>query len=158
MKLAGRIHENKVLVMVDSRASHCFISRLAAANMGLYINHSGHRAVRLGDEQRAAIEGICPKLPLCVGGSEFTVDFFVFELGGVELILGVSWLASLGEVRANRKNMSMKFRHHDKEVILNGDSGLVRREMTLDKLSRLEGVEGGWLIWVSLDNGDVDLR
>lgn len=37
------------------------------------------------------------------------IDALVFELGGVDLVLGVSWLATLGEVQVNWKTLTMQF-------------------------------------------------
>lgn len=101
LKLTGIIRERPMLVMVDSGATHCFISRTVATALGVEVDTSLTSAVRLGDGRTSAITGLCRRLPLQLGGVEFHIDCYVFELGSVDLILGVSWLATLGEVRAN---------------------------------------------------------
>lgn len=40
-------------------------------------------------------------IPLLLEGLEVKERFYLFELGGVDLILGVTWLVSLGEVKIN---------------------------------------------------------
>lgn len=41
---------------------------------------------------------------LQIGETEIEEHFYFFELGGVDLILGVDWLAKLGEVTINWGN------------------------------------------------------
>jgi len=35
-----------------------------------------------------------------IQGLKFKQGFFVFDLGGVDMVLGMTWLASLGVIRA----------------------------------------------------------
>ena len=48
--------------------------------------------IRLGDGYRAAISLVCPKVKLVIQGANFEVSLFPFDLPGVEIDLGVSWL------------------------------------------------------------------
>lgn len=48
-------------------------------------------------------------------------NFYLFELGGVDLILAVSWLATLGEVKSNWKNLTMRFNQDERQVRIQGD-------------------------------------
>ncbi|KAF2285211.1 hypothetical protein GH714_039024 [Hevea brasiliensis] len=41
--------------------------------------------------------GVCHDVKINLGNLEISVDCYVFPLGGVDLILGVAWLATLGE-------------------------------------------------------------
>lgn len=52
----------------------------------------------MGDGHRKGSEGVCKKLPIAFPGCETVADCFVFPLGGVNIILGIMWLAMLGEV------------------------------------------------------------
>lgn len=54
--------------------------------------------VSMGDGQRKRTQGYCTKVVLQLGGAEITEYFYVLELGGVDVILRVDWLAKLGEV------------------------------------------------------------
>ncbi|KAH6810002.1 kinesin 3 [Perilla frutescens var. frutescens] len=67
MKLKGKVLSSEVLVMVDSGASHCFISGPVAAHLGLEIDTSTRSAVRLGDGRRLDVSGVCRDLPLQLG-------------------------------------------------------------------------------------------
>lgn len=52
--------------------------------------------VRLGDGHRKPTQGCCKDLVVQMGEYELSGDFFLFDLGGVDVILRVAWLATLG--------------------------------------------------------------
>lgn len=41
-------------------------------------------------------------------------DFYLFDLGGVDIILGIAWLAKLGEVVINWRDMTTSYNLADK--------------------------------------------
>lgn len=51
----------------------------------------------------------------------------MFELGGVDIILGVEWLAKLGKVMLNWGEMTMVYSQEGKKVKIRGDPTLARR-------------------------------
>lgn len=55
-----------------------------------------------------------------LGEIEIVVDALVFELGGLDMVLGVSWLSTLGEVLTDWKALTMQFEHENKLVKLQG--------------------------------------
>lgn len=77
-------------------------------------------------------------------------DFYLFELGGVGLILGVAWLATLGEVKVNWSTLTMTFLDHGKAVEVRGDPSLVKTLILLMKISRIEAVS---MLWVMESSG-----
>lgn len=100
-ELQGRIGERKVLVLVDSGASHYFISQGLAEELDLFIEDTPTYQVSLGDGQRKYTRGCCEKVVITLGEAEVEERFHLFELGGVDIILGVEGLAELGEVILN---------------------------------------------------------
>lgn len=51
--------------------------------------HRSHK-VRLGDGNHKSTQGCCKNLKIQLGAYTMVGDFFLFELGGVDLILGVA--------------------------------------------------------------------
>lgn len=64
MKLQGKIGERKVLVLIDSGASHNFIEKGLAAKLGLGIIATNPYQVSLGDGQQNRTNGCCEKVLL----------------------------------------------------------------------------------------------
>lgn len=50
-------------------------------------------------------KGMCKQLELVVQGILIMQQFYIMELGGIDLVLGMEWLASLGNVKANFWNL-----------------------------------------------------
>jgi hypothetical protein len=45
-----------------------------------------------------ACTGLCPDVPVQIGGEHFRIDFYVISLGGYEVVLGCQWLRTLGPI------------------------------------------------------------
>ncbi|PNY13662.1 retrotransposon-related protein [Trifolium pratense] len=120
MKVEGRIQNVDLLVLIDSGASHNFISPKVTTALGLAITPTPARNIKLGDGHKVSTKGICEGVMMKMGESEVVVDAYVLELGGMDMVLGVSWLSTLGKVVMDWKAMTMQFTSNDKEVQLQG--------------------------------------
>ncbi|WVY94796.1 hypothetical protein V8G54_033884 [Vigna mungo] len=122
MKLTGLIREKRVVVLIDSGASHNFISRSVVEELELRVADTPTYAVSLADV--AVVE-----------------DMYVFELGGFDIILGISWLAKLGEIVINWREMSMQYGVKGKKVTIKVDPALFRQLEEPKTLLKLVDVE-----------------
>lgn len=75
----------------------------------------------------------------------FYIDCYIFPLSGVIIILGVSWLATLGDVTANWANLTMEFQISGKSIRLLGDHSLTRK---VCEVADLDLVFEGSQIWL----------
>ena len=64
--------------------------------------------------------GVCKGVVLQLQGMKIQQDFFRFSLGGADIVLGMDWLASLGEIRANFKKLTIKLEAESEMMILRG--------------------------------------
>jgi len=62
-----------------------------------------------------------------LGGSNSTT-FFLMDIGGTDIILGMDWLASLGNVKANFKNLLLKWEHKGERRMIKGDPSLCKSQ------------------------------
>lgn len=90
MKSIGRIGDYKVLTMIDSGASHCFITDQVVQQLGLLVDPSPAFSVVLGNGQQISTRGQCRALPIFMYSHTFSIDCYLFLLGREDLILGVS--------------------------------------------------------------------
>ena len=133
----------EVMVMVNSGASHYFINQTTIDKLGMPVTCAGRFGVRLGNGSRSQSlsTGTCHAVNVQLGSTQIQVDRFVFPLGIVDLILGISWLATLGEVRSNWVEPSMKFKQGNEWVTLRGDPTLVRSAISVRSLQKLCDVD-----------------
>ncbi|KAF7810715.1 Retrovirus-related Pol polyprotein from transposon 17.6 [Senna tora] len=129
MKLLGTIKGREVLVMIDSGASHNFISSSLVAQLTLPKERTSVYEVTVGDGHVVKGEGLCRGLQVEMQGAHIKQNFYLFNLGEVDVILGIEWLESLGEVSVNWRRLTMKYKEGEKEVSLKGDASLARTEV-----------------------------
>lgn len=101
MKLRRMVHDRNVVILIDSGVSHNFVSKELVQELGLQVAPTKPYGVRLRDVNRKQTQGCCKWLKVQMGAYAVEGEFFLFELGGVDVILGVAWLETLGDVKAN---------------------------------------------------------
>ncbi|KAL5555888.1 hypothetical protein UlMin_038124 [Ulmus minor] len=117
LKLQGMLNGKSVVVLIDSGASHSFISSRLVTELSIpFVSTEGY-GVQVGDGTRCA-----------------------------DVVLGVTWLQKLGEVKANWKVFTMEFQLGNTSVHCQGDPTLCCILVSLKSLIRTMGVEGGGLL------------
>lgn len=120
LRFEAVIHGAFVLVLVDSGVTHNFIAPQVVQSLGLKIDHSKRIPVKLGDGHRVFNGGKCSGVPLQVNDLTIVVEAFVLDLRGMDIILEVAWLQSLGKIIMDYREMTMSFTLQDKPVLLCG--------------------------------------
>ena len=105
-----------MLVLIDSGASHNFISTKLVQRLKLTVEGKPAYSVKLGDGFRRSTHGYCENIVIKVENHTVTEKFYVFELGGVDVILGVAWLATLGDMEVNWKALTMSFPYGGQKI------------------------------------------
>lgn len=65
---------------------------------------------------------VCRQVPLVIQKVVLKEDLYVLAMEGVNIVLGIQWLETLGSVTTNYKTMSMEFCHKGKQIQFLGDS------------------------------------
>ncbi|WVZ15889.1 hypothetical protein V8G54_013455 [Vigna mungo] len=106
--------------LIDSGASHNFISPQVVAVLEFKVDKRKMIGVRLGYRHRVSIAGKCEKLDVQLGEFSTMVEPYVLELEDTNMILGVSWLWRFGKVTFDWEEMTLSFLWKDKYVELQG--------------------------------------
>jgi hypothetical protein len=123
MKIEGRLEHVGVEVLIDSGASHNFISPALVTALGMTLTPSNIKRIKLGDGHKVLTEGVCKRVSLTLGTKCFEIDALVLELGGLDVVLGVSWLSTLGKVVMDWKDLTMQFLYQGDMITLQGYGG-----------------------------------
>ncbi|GAU21227.1 hypothetical protein TSUD_11450 [Trifolium subterraneum] len=150
MKIEGTMENVGVLILIDSGASHNFISPKLTRALGLTVTSISARSIKLGDGHKFFSQGVCEGITISLGPVEVKIDALVLELGGLDVVLGVSWLSTLGKVVMDWSTLSMQFYYHGQMVKLQGlgikqDSQGFLHSFLADKHGRGE-MEGWWVL------------
>ncbi|WVZ05565.1 hypothetical protein V8G54_018911 [Vigna mungo] len=147
MKLRRRIGRREVLVLIDSGTSHNFISQRVVEDLEMAVVETQPYMVSLGDRQKKRINGCCEQATLKVGDAKIVERFYIFELGGVEVILSVEWLRKLGKVTVDWKILTMVYRQGEEEITIKGDPTLERKMVGPRTLLKRDEVAAGLRVW-----------
>lgn len=100
-------------------------------------------SVAIGDGRVITGSGKCVGLQLVVQGVEITGEFLLFELGDTDMVLGYTWLATLGETRINWGLHILRFQVGENWVTLASDLSLLRSQVSMRSMEKLCESEGG---------------
>ncbi|RDX93413.1 Retrovirus-related Pol polyprotein from transposon 17.6, partial [Mucuna pruriens] len=121
IKILGDSFAKKVIVLVDSRASHNFLSCDLVEVLGIRPHETKEYVEQVGDRYQIVNKGVCRDVELKLPTLDVKQDFYLFDLGGVNVVLGYSWLEELGDMKANFKEHMMKVKVKGKR---NGRKGV----------------------------------
>lgn len=147
MKIDGKIAGIEVVVLIDSGASHNFISPEITTALGLQITPMAAKTIRLGDGHKVLSKGLCEGVRISLGSQTFVVDALVLELGGLDVVLGVSWLSTLGKVVVDWKDLSMQFLYEGKMINLQSQGRFQGRQGCLQSFLEDKHRRGGEDWW-----------
>lgn len=147
IKLWGTLEDKQVVILIDCGASHNFISSLLVKERGMGVNETPPYTVEVGDGRKIPCQGVCSQIKLLIQGLEVQQDFFIFDLGGVDMVLGMEWLSSLGEIRANFRELTLKVPIVGGYHVLKGEPGLARAVVSFKSIIKAINEEGrGFLL------------
>jgi hypothetical protein len=149
MKVEGKIQDVALLVLIDSGASHNFISPKVTNALGLTITPTVVKSIKLGDGHRVITSGVCEGIKMKLDNIEVSIDALVLDLGGMDMVLGVAWLSTLGKVMMDWKAMTMQFSYCNQLVKLQGQGSQLVRQGYLntyleDKHNKVGGDMWSW--------------
>ena len=135
MKLRGEIGSQQVMVLVDSGATHNFISLELVRKLTLPVEETGAYGVLFGYGSVQGV-GIYKQVLVRLQEIEIMEDFLPFDLTNSGIILGIQWLETLGNMQVNWKLQRMRFRLQGQMITIQGDPSVCRSKVSLKDLAR----------------------
>ncbi|OMP04936.1 Aspartic peptidase [Corchorus olitorius] len=123
MKMTGSLMGHKVRVLIDSGSTHNLIQPRVAKLLGLRLVPAPPFSVVVGNGERLHCTGKVPSITIGLQSHNFTLDLFLLDIWGADVVLGVQWLAQIGPFLADYKALYMTFYDpYGNVVILHGDT------------------------------------
>ncbi|XP_031482769.1 uncharacterized protein LOC116252561 [Nymphaea colorata] len=109
MKVVGKINNQKVIVLLDTGATHNFLnSRLAHLVDGKTTPQASFN-VMVGNGEKLACHEICKNVSLEMHKVPFKVDLYLLPIGGVDVVLRIQWMKTLKRILWDLDDMTMMF-------------------------------------------------
>ncbi|KAA0031986.1 Transposon Ty3-I Gag-Pol polyprotein [Cucumis melo var. makuwa] len=137
------IRGRAIVVLIDCGATHNFISDKLVTQL-LLLEESSHYGVILGSRSAVKGKGICKQVELLQGDWKIVNNFLPLELGGVDIILGMQWLHTLGVTEVDWRKLTLTFIQNGKKVALRGDPSLTKVRVSLKHMMKT---------WTEYDQG-----
>ncbi|KAJ1387664.1 Aspartic peptidase, active site [Sesbania bispinosa] len=80
MRLKGKLNGVTIVVLVDSGASHNFISPQVSAALEILVTPTPELGIRLGGDHRVTTRGTCSNLNILLGDVDINIDAYVLDL------------------------------------------------------------------------------
>lgn len=121
MKLKGEVQGVPILLLVDSGATHNFISHKLVKAMGWCVDPTTSLQIKLGDGFKAKTQGECKEVLVKMGEMQVAIDAMVFDLDGIDIVLGMAWLKSIGGMWVDWSKQLMCFQFNGQWIELKGE-------------------------------------
>lgn len=125
IQIQGQIHDIKLQVLINSGTNLNFIHGRWARQLELRIDSSSKMNVLVGNGNIMTCQGVCRRMRLTMGLLMFCIDLHELPIHGADVILGVTWLETLGQVTFNYAQRSISFADCNLLQTLMGSSPLV---------------------------------
>jgi hypothetical protein len=109
LKIKGYIKNKKVIVLIDSSSTHNFIHYKLSKSLNCFVYIEPKFQVMITDGGTINFSGKCNKINLNMGEYVMNIPMISIPMVGVDVILGIQWLQSLGTMAFNFQEIFMKF-------------------------------------------------
>jgi hypothetical protein len=120
MRIAGTIRKTRVILLADTGSTHNFLNTKLAERLGLELDKQTAFEVLVANGERLSSKGKCFAVPVWLGGTLFTLEFFLVDLRGYDSVLEAQWLNMLGPILWDFSSLCMSFQWQGKKVTLVG--------------------------------------
>lgn len=137
LRVTGTYKKESLRVLIDSGSSYNVIRANVAKKLKLTMTAIKPFRVLTGSGTHLHCNNKCVGVTIWIQEVKFQVDLFVLEVSGCDVVLGVQWLASLGNVTTNYRELTMKFVKGGEMVMLKGNAVATPREVSNKVLKKL---------------------
>ncbi|GKB30271.1 glycoside hydrolase, catalytic domain-containing protein [Tanacetum coccineum] len=116
-----------------------------AKKLGCSIRSICPLAITVGNGYNVATNSECRQFKWKLQGLIFCSDVMLLPLVGCKMILGIQWLATLGDIKCNFKELRMEFVYQKQTMVLRGklksnSEWMFGRKQNKINLMRMEGI------------------
>ena len=115
-----------------------FVFEKLVAKLKLHIKDISNYGVILGSGTGIKGKGVCENVEVVLNEWRVVESFLSLEIGGVDVILGMLWLYSLGVTEMDWKNLTMTFFHDNNKIIIKGNPSLTNGFLIECRALRME--------------------
>ncbi|GJS32512.1 retrotransposon-related protein [Tanacetum coccineum] len=120
MRIKGHVKKQVLHLLVDCGGTHNFLDLHAVKIMECNLSKICPLQVSVANREVMSSVYKCKNFGWSIQGQVFETDVMILPLGGCEIVLGIQWLATLGVIQFDFKNLVMDFVVNGKRCVLRG--------------------------------------
>jgi len=122
MRVTGYYQKKPLHVLIDSGSTHNFLDIEVAKRLGCNSDAFDSLRVVVADGTKLNVSVVVRGFQWTIQQTKFTSNMLLIPLGCCDLVLGVDWLVSLGDIVWNFNKLKMEFYVKGRKHVLRGAS------------------------------------
>ncbi|RWW69953.1 hypothetical protein BHE74_00022407 [Ensete ventricosum] len=122
------------------------MSSKVATHLMLHKEDYNRFEVKVANDQILKCNKKYPWVKLSLQEQDIVADFFLLPLDGLDIVLGIDWLSTIGDIFWNFSKLTMKFFRKGKQVVLQGSPATTTTTPHLEGILKEES--SGFLIQI----------
>ncbi|KAK8916810.1 hypothetical protein KSP39_PZI022605 [Platanthera zijinensis] len=159
IRFHGALLGHPAQILVDCGSSTNFISNRLARFLNAPITVIKPFKVHVGNGEFLMCTGIYMDAEISIQNNHFVTNLFALDLYGSDIVLGMIWLESLGDVTTNYKEKQMTFHQNSKQICLQGVKTVDTKPITPSQINKLvsqNSISASMLCFFSLQHEQPD--
>ncbi|XP_019451923.1 PREDICTED: uncharacterized protein LOC109354024 [Lupinus angustifolius] len=137
MRVTGRYNKKPLDILIDSGSTHNFLDRQVAERIGCRIEELQPILVTVADGTNVPISSVVRNFSWTLQQSTFTSDMMLLPLGCCDVVLGIEWLITLGDITWNFNKLTMEFCLQGRRHVLRGATQLDCKSVKAQQLEKV---------------------
>lgn len=122
IRILGMANGKFLKILIDSGSTHNFMDPKSANRLRATMQSTKPITVYVADGFKVHSNQECVGFHWTAQGEEFSNDFKILPLGGIDAVLGVQWLKDFNPTTFDFKELTLSFIKNGKTVVLQGKS------------------------------------
>ena len=135
--MQGVLSGQKIITLLDTGVTHNFIDTRLVERRGILTEKFEGIRVKVVDGFTLRCDKMISKLPMRLNNYEFKADFYVVNMGEIDMVLGMTWLHDIGIFTLNLCEMEMRFEMDGKTHMLKALKDTSCKTISLRKMEHL---------------------
>ena len=136
MRITAKICAHDIIVLIDSGSTHNFISERMVNLLRLPVVPTQTFTVRVANGENLKCQGRFEEVQIDLHGTIFSLTVYSLPLTGLDVVLGIQWLETLGSVMCDWRKLTMEFRWKNKTKKLVGIDGQNIQATSIEEITK----------------------
>ena len=137
LRVTGKADKHSVYILIDSGSTHNFLNSATANKLQCLATPIQTLVVETANGGTMDCSAMCRNFRWRMQGVTFEADVFIVDLINCDMVLGIQWLATLGNIISNYKDLWMSFKWQGQDIVLKGTDCTKIQNIELTELNSL---------------------